>query len=95
MARIDEKCYENMMTALYTFANVVYTKTSEMQTLAYTCTNVLGEEDSGTKEIYKKVSATQIKYAEAAKEARDIAAALQEELEDQKKEDQIWNSEDE
>ena len=33
--------------------------------------------------------------AEAAKEARDIAAALQEELENQKKEDQIWNSEDE
>ena len=95
MARISETCYENMMTALYTFANVVYSKATEMQTLAYMCADVLGEEDSGAKEIYKKVSDTRIKYAEAVKEAKDIAAALQEELENQKKEAQIWNSEDE
>ena len=93
MAQINETCYENMMAALYAFASKIYTKSSEMQTLAYECTNALGEDDSGAKEAYKKIALCQQKYAEAAQEAKNIAAALQEELDNQKKEKEIWTEE--
>lgn len=94
MARIDEAKYEAMISALYRFASQVYVSASEMQTLASVCTQALGEEDKAVPEIYAKIKDCQLKYAEATNQAKAIAAAMQEELDEQRKEDQVWSSEE-
>ena len=91
--RVDEAKYEAMISALYSFANNVYNASSEMQSLASICAQALGEEDKAVKEIYAKIKDCQLKYAEATKQAKSIAGAMQEELDVQRKEDSIWNSE--
>ena len=94
MARVNEANYSAMISALYTFASNVYTASSEMQTLASACAQVLGEEDSGVKEIYAKVRACQLQYAEATAQAKKIAAAMQEELDEAKREEAAWASDE-
>lgn len=92
--RVDEAKYEAMISALNAFASNVYTASSEMQTLASVCTQVLGEEDKAVGEIYSKIRNCQLKYADACNQAKSIAAAMQAELEQQRKEDQIWSEDD-
>lgn len=92
--RVDEAKYEAMISALHAFASNVYTAASEMQSLASVCTQALGEEDKAVGEIYTKIKDCQLKYAEATNEAKSIAAAMQEELDEQKKEDQVWSSDE-
>ena len=65
-----------------------------MQTLASVCTQALGEEDKAVPEIYAKIRDCQLKYAEATNQAKAIAAAMQEELDEQRKEDQVWSNDD-
>lgn len=92
--RVDEGKYEAMISALHSFATNVYTSSSEMQTLASVCAQALGEEDKAVGEIYSKIKDCQLKYAEACSQAKAIAAAMQEELDEQRKEDQVWNSDE-
>ena len=92
--RVDEAKYEAMISALNTFASNVYTASSEMQSLASVCTQALGEEDKAVGEIYSKIKDCQLKYADACTQARNIAAAMQEELDEQRKEDQVWSSDE-
>lgn len=94
MARIDEAKYEAMISALYRFASEVYNTASEMQTHALVCTQALGEEDKAVPEIYKKIKECQLKYAEVTDQAKDIAEAMQAELDEQRKEDAVWASDD-
>ena len=93
--RVDEAKYEAMISALYKFASNVYTSASEMQSLASVCAQALSEEDKAVGEIYKKIKDCQLKYAEASNQAKAIAASMQEELDEQRKEDQVWSSDDE
>lgn len=92
--RVSEEKYDAMISALYTFASNVYIAASELQTLASVCTQALGEGDKAVDEIYKKIKDCQLKYAEATTQAKSIAAAMQEELDEQRKEDEIWNSDE-
>ena len=94
MARVNEAKYNQMISALYTFAGNVYTSASELQTLASVCVSAIGEEDSAVPKIYNDIKACQLKYMEAVEQAKKIAAAMQEELDEQKKEEAIWNSEE-
>lgn len=93
--RVDEAKYEAMITALYTFATNVYNTASEMQSLATVCTQVLSAEDKAVGEIQTKINDCQVKYADATEKAKKIAAAMQEELDEQRKEDQVWSGDDE
>jgi len=95
MRRIDEPKYEAMISALYTFASNVYVAASELQTLASACAQVLGEEDIAVKEIYKKVKECQLSYASATNLAKKIAAAMQEELDEARKEREVWENDQE
>ena len=92
--RVDEQKYETMIAALQMFAGNVYTAASEMQTLAYTCVQAIGDEDKAVPEIYQKVKDAQLKYAEATNQAKSIASAMQEELDEIRKEKEVWNSDD-
>ena len=92
--RVDEAKYEAMISALYAFASNVYNAASEMQSLASVCAQELSEEDKAVGEIYTRIRDCQLKYAEATAKAKSIAAAMQEELDEQRKEDQIWDSDD-
>lgn len=89
--RVDEAKYEAMIEALHTFASNVYTAASSMQDLAYGCAQKLSEEDKAAVEIYKRIKACQLNYAKATEKAREIATAMREELDEQKKEDDLWN----
>lgn len=90
--RVIESNYGEMISALYTFASNVYTKASEMQTVASVAASALGDEDSGVAETYKKLRECQLKYCEAVDMAKHIAATMQEELDEIKKEREIWES---
>lgn len=92
--RVDEAKYESMITALGIFAQNVYNASTEMQALAGVCVQAIGEEDKAVAEIYKQVKECQEKYAEACAQAKDIATAMQEELDEQRKEDEVWSSDD-
>ncbi len=88
--RIDEGKYKAMIWALETFASKVSTASTELQSLAGTCAQSLSEEDKAIAPIYQQVRKCQEKYGEAATEARRIAGLMQGELEEQRKEDQVW-----
>lgn len=92
--RVDEAKYEAMIAALYKFASNVYTTASEMQTVANQAQSALGDEDKAVGEIYKRIKDCQLKYAAATEQAKAIASAMQEELEEQRKENQVWESDD-
>lgn len=90
--RVDEQKYEAMIAALYRFASNVYTAASEMQTLASVCAQALGSEDAAVGEIYLKIKDSQEKYADATGQAKAIAGAMQQELDDIRKEREVWSS---
>lgn len=92
--RVDEAKYEAMISALNTFASSVKSASSEMQTHAYGCAQVLSEEDKAVNEIYAKIKDCQLKYAAACTQAQKIAQAMQEELDEQRKEDRVWSSDE-
>lgn len=90
--RIDESKYEAMISALYQYATNVYTHASKMHTAAVIIKGALGEDDKGAQEAYRHVTQCQEKYADVTEMAKKIAKAMQEELDEQRKEDAIWNS---
>ena len=87
---IRKENYAAMINALNTFAGSVTTSASEMQSLASVCASALSGEDKAAGEIYKKIRDCQLKYAEAAQQARAIAASMQEELDRAQEEDNVW-----
>ena len=90
--RVVESKYESMISALNKFATNVTTKSSDMQSLANICRNALGEGDEGAEQIHKKISECITKYAKAAAEAKSIAQKMQTELDNQRKERDVWSS---
>jgi len=90
MARIDEKKYEDMISALHTFASNVYNASSEMQSLATVCASALGDEDPAVSQITSKINECQVKYSDACDTARSIANEMQEELDEQRQENDVW-----
>lgn len=94
MARISEINYENMIAALNAFASKVYVAASEMQTAASVAAQAIGAEDKAAPEIYAKIRDCQLKYAAATEQAKAIAQAMQEELDRQREEDQVWSEDD-
>lgn len=92
--RINEANYSAMITALYSFANNVYTSASEMQSLASVCVQAIGDEDNAAGEIYKRIKECLLKYAEATEMAKGIAEKMQEELEAAKEDRNNWSSDD-
>lgn len=92
--KINEPKYEAMISALSTFASSVYAASSELQSLASVCVQAIGDDDKAAPEIYKRIKDSQLKYADATDQAKDIAAKMQEELDDARKEDNVWNGSD-
>jgi hypothetical protein len=92
--QVSEQCYEKMISELYSFANNVYNSASEMQTLASVCAQALNEEDPAVQQIYAKIKGCEEKYANATGLAKNIASAMQAELDYMRKEREGWNSND-
>lgn len=93
-ARIDEARYSAMISALATFANQISNAVDKMQSYASACTQAIGDEDNAVGPICTKIRESEKKYLLAAKEAVNIAQEMQKELDEQKKEDAIWDSDD-
>lgn len=94
MARINEQKYEEMISVLHTFATNVYNASSEMQSLATVCASALGDEDPAVAQITSQINDCQVKYADVCETARSIANEMQEELDEQRKENEMWSSDD-
>jgi hypothetical protein len=92
MANINESKYEEMISALHIFATNVDLASSEMQSLAVVSASFLGEEDPAVSGIASHINTCRIKYAEACETARKIAYEMQNELDEQRNENQVWSS---
>ena len=93
-SRISERNYAEMINALCVFAKNISEQSDDMLVTAYTCTQALGDSDEASGQILGKIQVCQQKYGEAAAMAIDIAKAMQEELEKQRSERQIWQNDD-
>lgn len=91
---MDEAKYEAMISALHTFASNIDLASSEMTTLASVCVAALSEEDRAVGEIYKNIKDCQLKYSKAAGQAKIIAQLMQQELDESRKENAVWNNSD-
>lgn len=94
MARVDEAKYEAMIEALNTFANQVSTAVAEMESIAATSVNAIGSEDAAVAPINAQIRKSREKYDLAVQEAKRIAAAMQEELDEQRKEREVWDGDE-
>lgn len=94
MARVDEAKYEAMIEALNTFANQVSSAVAEMESIAATSVNAIGAEDAAVGPINEQIRKSREKYDLAVQEAGRIAAAMQEELDEQRKEREVWDGDE-
>lgn len=92
--RVVEANYENMIEALSNCAKDIYDDAAELLNQANVCASALGDSDSAVPVILEKVTGCQQKYAECAAAAMDIANAMQTELEEIRKEKDVWESDD-
>lgn len=92
--RVSRVNYENMIEALSGCAQKIYADAAELLNQANICASALGDSDNAVPQILQRVTECQQKYAECAGVAMDIASAMQEELEEMAKEDQVWGSDD-
>ena len=94
MAKIDEAKYEEMIAALKSFALNVSNAASSMKSVVSNCATALGSEDNAVPEITKSVNLSVKQYLMACKEALRIAKLMQDELDEQRKEDKVWNEQE-
>jgi len=92
--RVIEANYENMINALQNASKAIYDDAAQLLMYASTCANALGERDTGAANILSNVQNAQRSYAECSAEAMNIAAAMQEELEEIQKEKDVWADDD-
>lgn len=86
--------YQAMMQALYNFHGRVYILASELHNVGLVASSALDEEDHAVPAIREELRRATVKYADLTKQAMDIAKAMEEELENVKKEQSIWNGTD-
>ena len=89
--RFDKTKSAAMISALNTFAANVDNEMSAMQTLCNTCVQAIGEDDMAASKILAEIQKCQLKYKDATKRARSIAAAIQNESDDLDQENNIWS----
>ncbi|MBR0381905.1 MAG: hypothetical protein IJH71_05640 [Eubacterium sp.] len=89
---INEKKYNAMISALYTYARDTKTTISELSSSAQSVANVLGTDDDAIAKITADINTISDKYELAAAEAVRIASLMQQELEEaQRRERNAWD----
>ena len=92
--RVNEQCYQDMISALRTFAKEILEESKGMLLGAKTCQSALGENDEGAGQLVSKMEKSAQNFSEAASLAIDIARKMQDELDKQKQERSVWSSDD-
>lgn len=92
--RVNEAKYESMIAALQRFAANVSTLAEEMGACASTASSALSDEDEAVPEICRMIKSSELKYMKACKEALNIASAMQEELDEQRRERDVWTGDE-
>lgn len=92
--RVSEQNYENMIEALVGAAHKIYGCAEQMMGYANTCASALGDGDEAIPKILENVTTAQQGYSECAASAMQIAQAMQEELDEMRKERDVWESEE-
>lgn len=92
--RINEQNYESMISTLKQYASRIHSEVETMQGIGNACIQAIGDEDEAVGKIVSDLRSCERKYLEAAKQALSIANTMQEELDAQRREREIWNSED-
>lgn len=94
MPRIDEKKYEDMIQELNSFHSTVINSSEEMLSTVETCAQGLGDDDPAATASLRDIKKSALHYKKAALKAKKIADAMTEELEEQRKEREVWNDND-
>ena len=89
--KIIEAKYEAMINALNQFAVKVGSLADEMDGKSVEAASVLSDEDVAAPQICRNIRESVKKYMYACKDAINIAKAMQEELDEARKEYEIWN----
>lgn len=74
--------YQAMISALRTFSNQVQESVNKLYSISAACKQVLGDEDIIAKNLDPNVQAVANHYYGAAQQAANIAAAMQQELDE-------------
>lgn len=91
MPRIDEQKYSEMIEALNSFSSSVNQSSSEMQSLVQTCAQGLGDDDPAAQASLRNIQKSVLHYQKAALQAQKIAKDMSDELEEQRRENQVWS----
>ena len=94
-ARIDEACYEEMISSLRIFRSEITMAVSGLHAVVSNCVSHLTEEDNAVRPICEALLMAEAYYLNAAEEASAIASAMEEELEAQRREDAVMNGDGE
>ena len=91
---VNVQNYEDMIDALNTAANNIQNTSEDMASLVNTCVQALGDSDTGAEYLATQTGETIQGLYECVATARDIASAMQEELDAMREENNVWNSDD-
>ena len=92
--KVDEAKYGAMIDALKAFASAVSSAVDEMDSIVNECVQNLSQEDEAVGQISSRIKGCEKKYLECCKQALTIAQEMQQELEAQQKEREIWSEDD-
>ena len=92
--KVDEARYEAMISALSSFASAVSSAVDEMDSIVNECVQNLSQEDEAVGQISSRIKGCEKKYLECCRQALTIAQDMQQELEAQQKEREIWSEDD-
>ena len=92
--KVDEAKYGAMIDALKAFAAAVSSAVAEMDAIVCDCAQNLSQEDEATGEISMRIRVCEKAYLECCQQALTIAQDMQQELEAQQKERDIWSEDD-
>lgn len=81
MINVDEQKYEDMISALYTFAQTINDKVEEMMGLTTNCCSIMDGDEAVGKAV-SRIGEVEKAYLEAAKEGIEIAKDMSAELEE-------------
>ena len=91
---VNVQNYTDMIDALNTAAKNIQETSEDMASLVNTCVQALGDQDTGAAYLAEQTGQTIQGLYECIATARDIASAMQEELEASLEEDTVWTGDE-
>lgn len=93
-SNINEAAYETMIGALNSFASKITELAGNLGAASDLCRSALSDDDAAIEPLCEKVKVSKGKYEACAATAKSIAGSMAEELEEARRERQVWSGND-